>query len=382
MLDDALLRPGRLEVQVEVGLPDEVGRAAILKIHTSRMAANSFLGRDVDLAALAARTKNFSGAELEGLVKSAASFALNRQVDVTDLTKQLDESLLKVGAPDFEAALAEVVPAFGASTAELQAYVAGGILDSGDAWRHLRSTLKALVEQARHSDATPLLTCLMEGYAGAGKTATAASVGLECGFPLVRLVSPDAVVGHGEVAKAAALAKAFDDAYKSPLSLIILDDVERLLEYVAIGPRFSNVVLQARDAGLRGCVQGSVGAGRLCVRGRGSCVSAMWLAEGAPSRPCRPLRPSCSPRTHQTLLVLLKKPPPPGRRLLVVGTTSVPAVMDDLGVAGTFQAGEEGVREAGAARGQGVWAGQDPGALAATPPVATPNSPLPATQQP
>lgn len=53
---------------------------AALQIHTSKMTANSFLGRDVDLAELAARTKNFSGAEIEGLVKSATSFALNRQV--------------------------------------------------------------------------------------------------------------------------------------------------------------------------------------------------------------------------------------------------------------------------------------------------------------
>lgn len=52
------------------------------QIHTSKMATNSFLGRDVDLAELAARTKNFSGAEIEGLVKSATSFALNRQVGV------------------------------------------------------------------------------------------------------------------------------------------------------------------------------------------------------------------------------------------------------------------------------------------------------------
>ena len=36
----------------------------------------------------------------------------------------------------------------------------------------------------------------------------------------------------------------FDDAYKSKLSLIILDDIERLLEYVSIGPRFSNSILQ------------------------------------------------------------------------------------------------------------------------------------------
>lgn len=44
----------------------------------------------------AERTKNFSGAEIEGLVKSAASFALNRHVDVNDLSKQVDTSNIKV----------------------------------------------------------------------------------------------------------------------------------------------------------------------------------------------------------------------------------------------------------------------------------------------
>ena len=289
MLDDALLRPGRLEVQVEVGLPDERGRLQILKIHTSKMSANSYLAADVDLAELAAVTKNFSGAEIEGLVKSAASFALARNVDMSDLTKagqfgsedpESDESL-KVTAADFRAALDEVTPAFGAPPAALRAHVVNGMLDCGAAHGHLRSTASTLVEQTRHSAATPLLTCLLEGYPGAGKTALAATVGLECGFPLVRLVSPDSVVGFGEAAKAQALAKAFDDAYKSPLSLIILDDIERLLEYVAIGPRFSNVILQ-------------------------------------------------------TLLVLLKKPPPAGRRLLVLGTTSEPQAMADLGAAAAF----------------------------------------------
>ena len=37
MIDDALMRPGRLEVKVEIGLPDEFGRQQILQIHTSRM---------------------------------------------------------------------------------------------------------------------------------------------------------------------------------------------------------------------------------------------------------------------------------------------------------------------------------------------------------
>lgn len=96
MLDEALLRPGRLEVQIEIGLPDEAGRLQILKIHTSRMDTNSFLSRDVDLAKLAELTKNYSGAEIEGLCKSAASFALNRHVDVNDLSKPIDEDNIKV----------------------------------------------------------------------------------------------------------------------------------------------------------------------------------------------------------------------------------------------------------------------------------------------
>lgn len=51
------------------------------------------------LCVAADSTKNFSGAEIEGLVKSATSFALNRQVDVNDLSKPIDEDNLKVSQP-------------------------------------------------------------------------------------------------------------------------------------------------------------------------------------------------------------------------------------------------------------------------------------------
>ena len=62
-----------------------------------QMSTNSFLGHDVDLERLAEMTRNFSGAEIEGLVKSAASYALNRNVDINDLHKPLDEDNIKVG---------------------------------------------------------------------------------------------------------------------------------------------------------------------------------------------------------------------------------------------------------------------------------------------
>ena len=68
----------------------------------------------------AARTKNYSGAELEGVVKSAVSYALNRQLSMDDLTKPVDEENIKVTMDDFLNAISEVKPAFGASTGDLE----------------------------------------------------------------------------------------------------------------------------------------------------------------------------------------------------------------------------------------------------------------------
>jgi len=82
MIDEALLRPGRLEVHIEISLPDEAGRFQILGIHTAKMKNNGVMAADVNIAELAALTKNFSGAEIGGLVKSATSFAFNRHVKV------------------------------------------------------------------------------------------------------------------------------------------------------------------------------------------------------------------------------------------------------------------------------------------------------------
>ena len=67
-----------------VGLPDENGRVEILQIHTAQMIKYKKLAEDVNIKELAKRTRNFSGAELEGLVRSAQSTAMNRLVQVIE----------------------------------------------------------------------------------------------------------------------------------------------------------------------------------------------------------------------------------------------------------------------------------------------------------
>ncbi|CAK9195092.1 unnamed protein product [Sphagnum troendelagicum] len=147
LLDEALLRPGRMEVQIEIGLPDEKGRFQILSIHSNKMKENSFLSADVDLKELASKTKNFSGAELEGLVKSATSFALNRQVSAADLSREIVEDNIKVTMDDFMPALNEVKPAFGAAINTLEMCRLNGMLDCGERHAHIQRTVMTFVEQ-------------------------------------------------------------------------------------------------------------------------------------------------------------------------------------------------------------------------------------------
>lgn len=245
MIDDALLRPGRLEVHMEISLPDEHGRQQILKIHTAKMRDNKVMDKDVNIAELAHLTKNFSGAEIGGLVKSASSFAFNRHVKVGTVAGVSDDiENMKVNRDDFMKALEEVKPAFGVSEEELSTAVRGGILRFSP---HIDNVLQdgmLFVNQVRESASEPLLSVLLHGPPGSGKTALAAKIAMDSGFPFIKLVSPENMVGMGEMAKVNYLNKVFTDAYKSPQNIVVVDNIERIIDWVPIGPRFSNLVLQ------------------------------------------------------------------------------------------------------------------------------------------
>lgn len=91
MLDKALLRPGRFDRRIIIGLPDMKGREEILKIHVK----NKKLASDVDLKNLASDTAGFTGAELENILNEAAIIAtVNKNEVITN--KDLDDALKKV----------------------------------------------------------------------------------------------------------------------------------------------------------------------------------------------------------------------------------------------------------------------------------------------
>uniref|UniRef100_A0A4W6EKG2 Vesicle-fusing ATPase n=1 Tax=Lates calcarifer TaxID=8187 RepID=A0A4W6EKG2_LATCA len=284
LIDDALMRPGRFEVKMEIGLPDEKGRVQILTIHTNKMRSFNLLALDVNIKELAAETKNYSGAELEGLVRAAQSTAMNRHIKATS-TVEVDmerAEKLQVTRADFLGSLNnDIKPAFGTNQEDYSSYIMNGIIKWGDPVTHVLDDGELLVQQTKNSDRTPLVAVLLEGPPHSGKTALAAKIAEDSQFPFIKICSPDKMIGHSEISKCQAIKKVFDDAYKSQLSCVVVDDIERLLDYVPIGPRFSNLVLQA-------------------------------------------------------LLVLLKKAPPKGRKLLIIGTTSRKDVLQEMEMLDAF----------------------------------------------
>lgn len=285
MMDDALLRPGRLEIQVEIGLPDEQGRFDILKIKTAKMKAHNKLDHDVDLGEVAALTKNFSGAELEGLVKAASSSALKRYIHLGNKIEVDPDAIdkLKITRNDFIYSLEnDVKPSLGTADEILAKFIERGIISWGGTHELVEKGLM-FVKQAKSPETSDRLCLLLEGAPTAGTTALAAYLAKNSEFPFIKVINSREMVGFMESSKCMRINKVFDDAYRSELSCIFMNDLEHLMGYSPIGPRYQSLVLDA-------------------------------------------------------MYSLLSASPPKGRKLLVICTSKRRSVLEELGLLSVFTA--------------------------------------------
>jgi transitional endoplasmic reticulum ATPase len=110
-LDPALRRPGRLDVEIEIPMPDRRGRFEILSVHTRKLKELGLLAPDVDLEKIAEMTHGFTGADLAALVKEAVMRAIKRTIEKCSSCGQ-DEVLteLVVSTEDFLHAFRSIIP--------------------------------------------------------------------------------------------------------------------------------------------------------------------------------------------------------------------------------------------------------------------------------
>jgi len=256
-----MLRPGRLEVQLRVELPDRAGRRDILRIHTRRMKETEALSdeaveflEDMEEIGVPALTEHFSGAELAGLVRSAASFALARTIQ-----NEANAGIITVA--DLKRAMKEVLPALGKQDEVLRQRFPLGISPYSASMERIMRDLKRFTAPSLLPRETPRLESLLivgaGNNGGAGATALAAWAASEAsakGIDYVRLITAlDLITAEsvgGEEARAAALVDRFGEAREMSHSLLVLDDVDQLC--AGSGPAgYSNVMLATLRALLR-----------------------------------------------------------------------------------------------------------------------------------
>ncbi|MBQ4093336.1 MAG: ATP-dependent zinc metalloprotease FtsH [Firmicutes bacterium] len=96
ILDPALLRPGRFDRQISVGMPDVKGREEILRVHCK----GKPLGNDINIAVIARRTPGFSGADLANLVNEAALLAARKRKTVINMDEMEEASERVIAGPE------------------------------------------------------------------------------------------------------------------------------------------------------------------------------------------------------------------------------------------------------------------------------------------
>jgi SpoVK/Ycf46/Vps4 family AAA+-type ATPase len=269
LIDKALLRPGRFEVQIEIGLPDKQGRIEILNIHTAKLRRNRCLDPSIDIEELAELTSNYTGAEIEGLINSARSYALCREIDADKLrvtqekqleqekqnsgmsrffrsskqpksedvsTDKLGESQIKkitVTHSDIMLALREVKPAFGKDEiitgleSGLSAY---GVFSFSAQFQEDYD--RALSKLHRFNSSRSILSLItICGSKGSGKTTLALDIAKKTNYPLIKFVDQSKLVGLNEYAVSDRLNAEFKEAKTSQYAVIVVDDLERLIGY-------------------------------------------------------------------------------------------------------------------------------------------------------
>ena len=241
LIDEAILRPGRLEVQIEIGLPDEKGRKDILAIHTSKMRGKGYM-EDINLDEIAHHTKNFTGAELESVVKTSVSYALARELERTGFGKEninVTKMSPMVMHSDFEKSLSEIKPQFGSKSAIIETICSKPFelysLDYANTFCAIERNIKNLKESNK-------LSVLISGPNHIGKTTMAAHLAARSEYHFIKFINAESLLNTNS--KDILLNDMIETGLKSESCLFVLDSVEKLIEYSKLGNVYNNKVLQ------------------------------------------------------------------------------------------------------------------------------------------
>jgi len=239
LIDDAILRPGRLEVHVCIGLPDEKGRRQILKIHTSNMEKYGYLNNDVSIDELAKITNNYTGAELEGIVRDAASFAISREMDLTMQTAQTSNKPI-LTMDDFRRSLCEIIPMFGNISNEIEKIVQTKLILWSPSIKEIYDNVIRDIQTAKNGFVSIIAII---GVPYTGKTVLTCHCAKDSNVNCIKMIRGSQLISVSDRGKF--IQTVYEQCERTHESILILDSIERIIDWSNVGSIYDNRTLQA-----------------------------------------------------------------------------------------------------------------------------------------
>ncbi len=218
LLDEALLRPGRFEVHIEIGLPSQVDRREIFDIHLKELETNKSLV-NIDRDELVVQMTNFTGAEIASVVRNAVSYATSSMVEIQGTNIVKSEKPIRIQQEDFIDAIDDVTPRFGKKYFQLP-----------ELWPHLVDESDQLLKSLRMLDQS-FKRVAITGKSGTGKTTFAKYASQQLGFDCIRYTSDHDLIGATEQVKLQELREMYEDCLKCSEAVLIIDNLEIILGY-------------------------------------------------------------------------------------------------------------------------------------------------------
>ncbi|PRQ23303.1 putative vesicle-fusing ATPase [Rosa chinensis] len=230
-IDPALRRFGRFDREIDIGVPDEVGRLEVLHIHTKNMK----LAEDVDLERVAKDTHGYVGADLAALSTEAALQCIREKMDVIDLEDEtIDAEVLNsmaVTNEHFQTALGTSNPsALRETVVEVPNVTWDAIGGLENVKRELQETVQYPVEHPEKFEKfgmSPSKGVLFYGPPGCGKTLLAKAIANECQANFISIKGPELLTmwfGESE----ANVREIFDKARASAPCVLFFDELDSI----------------------------------------------------------------------------------------------------------------------------------------------------------
>ncbi len=230
-IDPALRRPGRFDREIEIGVPDRIGRKEIIEVHTRGMP----ISEDFDVDWILDNSHGFVGADISALVRESAMKALRRYLPEIDLEEEtippevLEKMEVRMG--DFKIAIRDIEPS---ALREIYVEIPAVSWDEVGGLEEVKERLKESVEWPltkadlfKHFGVKPPRGIILFGAPGTGKTLLARAIATEAKANFISIKGPELLskwVGESE----RAVREIFKKAKQSAPSIIFLDEFESI----------------------------------------------------------------------------------------------------------------------------------------------------------